>query len=61
MVYERQMQVDRAHQALLDDGVREEFPYERTQFIGRKEHYEVPTLADLSVLDGWAQGAEVFD
>ena len=55
------MQVERAHQALLDDGVREEFPYEGTQFIGRKEHYEVPTLADLSVLDSWAQGAEVFD
>ena len=55
------MQVDREHQALLDDGVREEFPYEGTQFIGRKEHYEVPTLTDLSVFDSWAQGADVFD
>ena len=55
------MQVDRADQALLDDGVREEFPYEGTQFIGREEHYEVTTLADLSVLDSWAQGSQVFD
>ena len=47
--------------ANLISHIGEEFPYESTQFIGRKKHYEMSTLADLSVLDSWAKGSEVFD